>query len=206
MPSRKAIIAGIRLLTDALPRHHHPQDEIEVDDNGDPVLDAHGNPAVARRGGVIAAETWATLLHDTPDEVFLAAVSAHLRDPERGRWWPTVADLRARMDLEPADDGDEHAQAWEWIVLCARKGLDRVEYLGAEHARALREIGGIVAVRQSGDGKAGDERVFGRVDLATLEKRFHAALRREAPPRPALTDRAPALRLVTSGPRRIGGG
>lgn len=207
MPSRKAIIVGIRRCMDALPRSQHPADEFAIDDNGDPVLDARGQHVVARRGDLIAAETWERLLDDTTDESLLAAVDGHLRDPEKGRWWPTVADLRARMELEPAGgDDDEHEQAWEWIVECARKGLAKVDLIGPEHRRALQAIGGIMAVRMSGDGNPGDERVFGRVDLAILRKRFLAELRRTEPARPALTDRRPTLRALPGGLRRIGEG
>lgn len=155
------------------------------------------------------AADWAALLEDTADEVLDDAVAAHLRDPERGRWWPTVADLRARMDLDPVDDGDEHEQAWDWIVECAKKGRSTVEYMGAEHQQALREIGGILAVRMSGDGAARDERVPGQVLRATLRKRFLDICRRTDGPRPALTDRRPALRALPGGVgglRRIGEG
>lgn len=49
------------------------------------------------------AELWEGTLSDLDDEAFERAVFAHIRDPERGKFWPLVADLVAQSDRSDVD-------------------------------------------------------------------------------------------------------
>ena len=105
--------------------------------------------ALCRRG-------WADFLDDVPDDALRDALRAHVRDPERGRWWPTPADLLARVPRAETPTATPE-QLWDRIlerVRCqgpyrAQDGSGRVAFgdlLDAEQQAALRSIGGSRAI------------------------------------------------------------
>jgi hypothetical protein len=98
------------------------------------------------------AEVWLLQLRDIPDDAFETAVHAHLDDRDRGRWWPTPADIRARAPLV----SNTHVEAWERILDALHHGdrssgsLPSVEgLLDAVQAKAFQLAGGMWALRNA---------------------------------------------------------
>ena len=139
-----------------------------------------GGPASPRDVEAVA-EVWMDALADVGDVLLRAAIRAHVNDPERGRWWPTVADIRAKL---PATVDD--VAAWDAIQARIRSGVYLVaDLLDETQTKALADIGGTWALR----------RAEGGADTGGLRKRFLAicrdsdasavvALRIEATPAP----------------------
>ena len=98
------------------------------------------------------AEVWLDAFGDVGDEPFKAAVKAHVNDPERGGWWPTVAEIRAKMPRKP-EAIDEHVAAWDEIQAEIRAGrtldTDAIEEV---HLQALASIGGTWMLRRAEGG------------------------------------------------------
>ncbi len=143
----------------------------------------------------IAAD-WLSLLPDVTDDALNHAVALWLRDPERGRFWPSISDLTARVPglatLTPMDP-DEHA--WELILACVRRGdeasqttvtfEDVVDAKGVRRVRPVRIPSGLelqlgparFAVLQAIGGRLAFRRLHGTPDevgkgMGSLRKRF----------------------------------
>ena len=108
------------------------------------------------------AEVWLDAFGDVGDEPFKAAVKAHVNDPERGGWWPTVADIRAKLPATVDDD----VAAWDTMLGDIRAGrrID-ADALDSVQAKALADIGGSWAIRNAEGG----------AEIGGLRKRFLAA-------------------------------
>lgn len=104
-------------------------------------------------------EAWLFALDDMTDDQLRAAVKGHIRNPERGKWWPTPADLLAALGATAPEDPAE--AAWNRMIerfqnprYRATDGTGRWDMTGALDAReqaALREIGGSVVVAQANE-------------------------------------------------------
>jgi hypothetical protein len=94
------------------------------------VPDAYHSPEGYQR----AVRVWSAGLHGIPYRAVGVALGMHLRTPERGRWWPSVADLVAHIPqahalaVAPSLDPDEGA--WERIAAAVRLGPDAPEVRG----------------------------------------------------------------------------
>lgn len=123
--------------------------------------DAWVDRNATERAAVIWSEALATL--DRP--TLKAACVAWLGTPERGRWWPTPADLAALAPRVPriadtAEDAWTRLSALSWYE--ARDGaVERLGLTATEHA-ALASIGGMWAVT----------RAESDVERNTLRRRF----------------------------------
>lgn len=71
----------------------------------------------------ITAALWLGALADVSDGQLRAAILAHVRHPERGRFWPSPADLLAAAGASPESDPD--APTWDRIVAAAAGGAGR---------------------------------------------------------------------------------
>lgn len=145
---------------------------------------------------------WCDLLPDVDDAQLARAVRAHLRTPERGRWWPTVADIMAHVEVLPAPS-DPHEDAWAAIEAHIRAGEEGgvAGLLTADQMEAFRAaVGTVYDLRRAEAAKAG-----------FMRRRFLELCRAGDAPRPAVAPRiaasAPHLGIVDGGraPRRIGG-
>lgn len=148
------------------------------------------------------AADWCDLLPDVDDAQLARAVRAHLRTPERGRWWPAVADIMAHVEVEPAAS-DPHEDAWAAIEAHIRSGDEGgvAGLLTAGQMEAFRlTVGSIYDLRRAEPAKVG-----------FMRRRFLEVCRAADAPKPATPPRiaasAPHLGIVDGGraPRRIGG-
>lgn len=124
-----------------------------------------GNAPTTAEDIALLRVAWLDIFEDTPDDAFGLAIRRHLTNPDRGKWWPTPADILAAGGATVPEDPAE--AAWNRIIdrirdprYRATDGSGRWDMTGALDAReqaALREIGGSAAV-----GKADD---FQRKDL-----------------------------------------
>jgi hypothetical protein len=108
------------------------------------VPDAYRSPEGYQR----AVRVWCAGLHGIPYRAVGVALGMHLRTPERGRFWPSVADLVAHIPqahalaVAPSLDPDEGA--WERITAALRLGPDapelrsEVTYTEEESVEAIR--------------------------------------------------------------------
>lgn len=131
-----------------------------------------------------ALVVWAEAVGDRPIPELRAALVSHLRDPERGRFWPTPADLAARIPALSAVPLDRDAGAWEAVLDRIRRGQYSVaDVLDAPQRAALDAIGGTWAIRRAEEGRIG-----------ILRHRWLGLCRDGRSPRPALeAARSPAL-------------
>jgi hypothetical protein len=142
-------------------------------------------------------ELWLGILGDMADAELRAASVAHLRDPERGRFWPTVADLRARVRSVISDTADPAEATWETIRARIAAGVyTMADALGPREMAALHAIGGTWALRRAEDGR----------ELGVLRKRFLHLCRRETPAlgveeRPQLSEPVDLLAAAPTGAR-----
>ena len=113
-----------------------------------------------------------------------AALLVHLRDPERGRWWPSPADLLAAATA-PAIEADLTAWAQLERVLYNRRLAAGLSELPPRHRAALAAIGGSWALT-----RAEESAVPG------LRRRFLAACKDQDGPPLLGTTPAPVLRLL----------
>lgn len=70
-------------------------------------------------------DRWLDLFEDVPEGVILQASKAHLRDPQRGRFWPTPADIVAQVERlqrarQSALDGPQLSpeEVWPQLKAC----------------------------------------------------------------------------------------
>ena len=103
MPSPDAVLLAIALLRRVVPASQHPADDRET------------------------GAAWLDILDDATDGELHRAVRLHIRDAERGRWWPCPADLIRHMPRLLKADAD------------AREAL-RMEAHEAEVARLMAEL------------------------------------------------------------------
>lgn len=141
MPTQTGITMALNVLRRVLPANQHPASLVET------------------------AAAWMDILNDWTDEMLLRAVRAHLRDPERGMFWPAPANLIATMPRKP-EAIDEHVAAWDEIQAEIRAGraLD-TDAFEEVHLQALASIGGTWMLR----------RAEGGAENGGLRKRFLAA-------------------------------
>ena len=90
------------------------------------------------------------------------AIAKHRRDPERGRWWPTPADILAGAPrVDQLADPDE--AKWAQIVARIAGGEKTFAHiLDAAQGAAFATIGGYWSVSHA----------HGPIEIATLRKRF----------------------------------
>ena len=129
-------------------------------------------------------ETWALVLDRISDAHLDTAVRAHLAHPERGRWWPSPADLLAAATA-PAIEADLTAWAQLERVLYNRSLAAGLADLPPRHRAALAAIGGSWALT-----RAEESAVPG------LRRRFLAACKDQDGPPLLGTTPAPVLRLL----------
>ena len=141
---------------------------------------------------------WGSLLSELGDEEFTAAVRAHLLDPERGRWWPTPADL-LRGRPAPRSERDQDAAAWDAILAhLARHGIapGLREHLTTTQLQALHDGGGLHTLSQASGGALSSLRSAyldrcARLRATRFAELHTAPLQLGAPP-----EAAPVLRLL----------
>lgn len=146
-------------------------------------------------------EGWSWILADLSDEELLRAVQVHLSDPERGRWWPTPADL-LRGRPAPRSERDQDADAWDAILAhLARHGIapGLREQLTTTQLQALHDGGGLHTLSQaSGAGLTSLRSAYldrcARLRATRFAELHTAPLQLGAP-----TEAAPALRLLEGG-------
>lgn len=108
------------------------------------------------------------LAHLNPGDL-APAIAKHRRDPERGRWWPTPADILAHVPRAPSlSDHDEGI----WDAVIARVAGGRYTFAdipGMEpcHGAALALVGGSWKLRTATEGP----------ELGGMRKRFLASCR-----------------------------
>lgn len=131
------------------------------------------------------ANAWLIVLSDIADADLLAACQAHARNPEAGRFWPTVADLLAAAPNRPASIESR----WDAMLSAHTRHLVMSDVLSADEERALHAIGGTWALR-----RADVER-----DLPGMRKRWIAAVRDGADATAAKQIGAAHLRALPGG-------
>lgn len=109
----------------------------------------------------LAAEVWLDDLADLADDELAHACREHRRDPERGRFMPTPADIRARVPRLTAPQLNPDAEVWDRIVAAGFSGPLGVELTEAQRI-ALARVGGRWHIVRAAVG----------VELATLRRRF----------------------------------
>lgn len=92
------------------------------------------------------AADWGDLLADVSDAELSAAVAGWLRDPERGKWWPTPADILGQLPRRASAD----ETAWDAILGRLRAGEYVVgDILTTEQQAALADLGGTWRLRNA---------------------------------------------------------
>ena len=113
------------------------------------------------------ASLWLLMFAEVPDPVLFAALRAHIADTEAGKWWPTVADLKARLPT----DANDPAQIWSNIIARISGGRYSVrDLLTPDTERALDSIGGVWAIRHADGG-----------EIASMRKRFIGTAKTKPP-------------------------
>jgi hypothetical protein len=92
-------------------------------------------------GAAEIASTWETTLGDMPDADLHAAVLAHMRDPDRGRFWPTPADIIGRCANRAPAPADTDAEAFDRLVASIRRGDPSTSHMDRDQRAALDRIG-----------------------------------------------------------------
>lgn len=96
------------------------------------------------------AELWADLLSDMTPAQLAAAVKTHLRHPERGRFWPTPADLRNAAGATAAALPNPDEAAWQ-IIVNAPRTAELYHRLDPAQRHALALVGRWEITRAEGD-------------------------------------------------------
>jgi hypothetical protein len=139
--------------------------------------DAWADPQVRELGLAL----WRAALEGLDGRQLDEAVLRHLSHPERGRWWPTPADLLGAGGVTAAPklaDADETA----WQSIARKSFYDRtpIADCDAVHMAALAAIGGRWEIQHA----------EGDWAIATLRKRFLEA---------CASRRAPTVKLIEGG-------
>lgn len=131
-----------------------------------------------------AAEAWRMVLDDLTDDDLRTSVRLHLRNPERGRWWPTPADLLGHVK-PPERQADPPEVLWDRVMERVRDprhrnqdGSGKVDFEGVltpEQQGILRSVGGSAAIRMAND-----------YELTRIRAAFLRALRDKGKTLPAL--------------------
>ena len=107
------------------------------------------DPDTLRQATAARVAVWEVVMDDLTPEELKAAAAAWLRIPERGRWWPTPADLRAlvpRLQQQTAyieeANADDGSRYWPAVLRAvASMGRDAARRRWAESPSLLRCLG-----------------------------------------------------------------
>jgi hypothetical protein len=145
----------------------------------------HGTPPVEQQQELAA--DWAVILAGLDDATMTRAVAAYLADPERGRYWPSPADIIAAAGaIAPPTPARLAEATWDRMIQRIASGGQTVgDLLTPTERAALDVIGGTWALRRAEEG----------VQLASLRRRWLDHI--------ATAEQTKVLRLVTTEDRAV---